>query len=109
MVLGGAFEPGRSQGLNGGCLFGKRCWIGIVAPAQEEQALHLIEPTGRLLVESIIGVILADDPAPLLQERLHLRDHLLERRDMMEGTIEDDTIKASLWGLPGVHVRTKIA
>ncbi len=28
---------------------------------------------------------------------------------MMEGTIEDDTIKASLWGLPGVHVRAEIA
>src|SRR5437764_41232 len=28
---------------------------------------------------------------------------------MMEGTIEDDTVKASLWSLPGVHVLTKIA
>src|SRR5947209_19659413 len=28
---------------------------------------------------------------------------------MMEGPIEDDTIKASLWGLPRVHIRTEIA
>jgi hypothetical protein len=33
----------------------------------------------------------------------------LERREMMEGAIEDDTIKATLWGLPGVHVRAEIA
>src|SRR5437763_1286265 len=28
---------------------------------------------------------------------------------MMEGTIEDNTIKTCFWGLPGVHVLTKIA
>ena len=32
MVLGGAFEPGSSQDLNGGYLFGQSCWIGIVTP-----------------------------------------------------------------------------
>ncbi len=28
---------------------------------------------------------------------------------MMEGAIEDETVKMSLWGLPGVHVCTDIA
>jgi len=92
-----------------GCLFGQRCRIGIVAPAQEEQALHLIEPARRLLIETIIGLILADDPASLLQETLRLCHRLREHREMMEGTIEDNTINMSLWRLPGVHIRTEIA
>jgi len=31
MVFGGACVLGRSQGLNGGSLFGQRCRIGIIA------------------------------------------------------------------------------
>src|SRR6266487_107897 len=108
-MLGGACEPGRSQSLNGGRLVGQRGRIRIVAPAQEEQVLHLIEPAGRLLIEAIEGVILTDDPAALLQEALHLHHRLLERREMMEGAIEDDTVKTCFPCLPGVHVRTEIA
>src|SRR5438046_1701983 len=81
VVLGGACEPGRSQGLNGGRLFGQRGRIGSVAPAQEQHALHLIEPAGRPFIEPIKSIVLADDPASLLQEALHLRHRLPEFRE----------------------------
>ena len=78
-------------------------------PTQEEQALHLIEPGGRLGIKAIIGVILANDPAFRFQEPFHRRHRLVQVMHVMKSTIEDDRIKAAIGGLVGVYVGTEIA